>query len=188
MINNRLWYVAIILFGGAGACASGTHAEQVRDGRVSQVDDASDVRERAIEAQAKLRSDGIKQHYAELKRAADTSEPGAQESAKQLEKSQDYAQFQSDAKERLDKVAVRLDAAQQKITSLGGREPALVKDGLNAARRDHKALEQELAKLDSQRSSDWEAYQNRLDGRISGLTSRVETLHDQIKESAVSSN
>jgi hypothetical protein len=182
MRKNTLLYVALILFG--GACAE-SHAEQVRDARLSQADDHAKVREHTVEQQAKERDEVIKDRYDSLRQAAAQSdEPDADETENLLKLSQDRAQYQSKAQEQLDKLSVRIDAAQQKINVLGGRAPLALTTDLKTARQEHQTLEQEFIALRSVRSPNWESNKDRLEQRLSKLEGRVSRLSDDIENAA----
>ncbi|MEY4577344.1 MAG: hypothetical protein RL701_2047 [Pseudomonadota bacterium] len=185
MLKNKLIFVAAILFGGAGACASSSHGEQVRDARIAQADDTAHARERAVEDTAEQRAEAIDQRYDTMrKEVSNSDQPDADESERLLKLSQERAEYQSDAQEQLDKLAVRIDAAQQKISVLGEQAPANLRDQLRTTRQEHLTIEQELASLRAVRSPSWDSDKDRIESRISELKDRVGKLNDAIESSA----
>ena len=182
MRKNTWLYVALLLSG--GACAE-SHAEQVRDARLSQADDNAKVREHTVEQQAKERNEVIGDRYDSLRQeAAKSDEPGADDTEDLLKLSQERAEYQSKAQEQLDKLAVRIDSAQQKINVLGGRAPLALTTDLKTARQEHQTLEQEFVALRSVRSPNWEGDKSRLEQRLSKLEDRVTRLSDDIENAA----
>jgi hypothetical protein len=180
MVQNKLFYVGLILFGGTAACA-GSHAEQVQDARMAHADETADARADAVDDQAKQREQALDQRYDVAEHAAATSgEAGASDNEKLLGLSKDRAEYQSDAQARLDKLAVRLDAAQQKISVLGAQAPTALSTNLMTARQEHKTLTIELGALRTMASPNWESDKNRIDDRISQLKDRVSKLSDDI--------
>jgi chromosome segregation ATPase len=185
MRKNKLIFVAAILFGGAGACASSSHGDQVRDARIAQADDTAHARERAVETTAEERAEAIDQRYDTLrKEVANSDHPDANEADRLLKLSQERAEYQSDAQEQLDKLAVRIDAAQQKISVLGDNAPAALREDLRTTRQEHTTLAQELATLRAVRSPSWESDKDRIEHRISELKDRVGKLDDKIENAA----
>jgi chromosome segregation ATPase len=184
MANNKLLFVAAILFGSVGACA-GSHADQVRDARIAQADDTAHARERAVEQQAEQRAEAIDQRYDTLREeSSKAGTPDASEQERLLKLSQERAEYQSDAQEQLDKLAVRIDAAQQKLSVLGEQAPVELRTELQTTRLEHQTLEQELASLRAVRSPSWESDKERIQDRLSELKDRVGKLNDHIESAA----
>jgi predicted nucleic acid-binding Zn-ribbon protein len=157
----------------------------VQDARIAQADDTAHARERAVEQTAEKRGDEIDERYSSLRQAADDNgEPDADDAKKMLDMSQERAEYQSDAQEKLDKLGVRIDAAQQKLTVLGDSAPQSLQQGLHTAQQEHETLEQELASLRSVRSPGWDANKDQLEKRISDLQDRVGKLNDDIVDAA----
>ena len=166
----------------AAACAS-SHAEQVRDARMErveeqaearndQVEQREDARKKAIDQQYQAREDGVKAENA----------PGSDQSAKLLELSKERSEYQSEKRTQLDKLAVRIQAAQQKISVLGNRAPTKLQSQLQAAQTEHQNLQQELGKLGEVQSTAWEGQKSRLNDRVSNLEDRVSKLSDDIDD------
>jgi predicted nucleic acid-binding Zn-ribbon protein len=163
-----------------GACA-GSHAEEVRDARIARVDEQADQREQAVDDRAKERGKNIDQRYDERRDAVEAkNEPGEGQSKELLDLSQERAEDQSKVQARLDKVAVKLQAARQKISVLAEHAPTQLKSSLQTANTEHDTLQQELVTLRTERSQRWESDKKVLQDRVSQLEARVDQLDKDI--------
>jgi len=189
MVRNRLVNLMLLVSGGVSvtACASGSHSDQVRDARLAEIDEAADTRETAVEEHADQRNEAIEQRYDALHASQDNREPDAQQSAKLLDKSQERAEYQSASQEKLEKIAVRLDAAQRKLTMFGGVAPTELTERVGEARREYAAAQQDLASMRAARVStsraEWKGEKMRFNMTLSDLDERVEKLNEQIEDS-----
>ena len=181
-MNTRWLIVSLPVL--AAACA-GSHAEQVRDARMERVEEKAEARgdqaeqrevarDKALDQQYQARQDGVRAENA----------PGADQSAKLLDLSKERSEYQSQKRAELDKLAVRIQTAQQKISVLSDRAPTKLKGELQTAQTQHTALRQELAGLGQVRSNDWEAEKKRMDTRVSELDSRLDSLSSAVDDAA----
>jgi chromosome segregation ATPase len=150
---------------------------------MSRVEDNADAREKNIDDRADQRKEAIEQRYDARREAVDAQgAPGASDSEKLLDKSQERADDQSQVQARLDKVSVQLQAAKQKISVLAEHAPTKLKTSLQTAAVEHDSLQQELVTLRSERSQTWETDKKRLEQRVSQLESRVGQLSNEIND------
>ncbi|MET0391041.1 MAG: hypothetical protein ABW321_34030 [Polyangiales bacterium] len=181
MSNKGLLLIMCGVLG--GACASDNHAEQVRDARMAHAEEQADQREDAVGERASERADAIEQQYDARREAVDArNAPGSDQQETLLDKSQERAEYQSRAQAQLDKLGVRLQAAQQKISVLADRAPTKLRTNLTTAAKEHNTLQQELVSLRSDPSQSWESEKNRIEDRMSQLESRIGQLSDDIDD------
>lgn len=168
----------------AAACAE-SHAEQVRDARLERVDEQADAKKEQAEQRADARDKALDQQYQAREDSVEAKGgPGSDQSEELLKLSKERSDYQSQKREQLDKLAVRIQAAQKKISVLGDRAPTKLHSELQAAQTEHQNLQNELSQLSSVRSNGWETEKKRLDDRISGLDSRVGRLSSDIDDAA----
>jgi hypothetical protein len=166
----------------AAACA-GSHAEQVRDARMERVEENAEARDEQVEQRTAAREKALDQQYQAREDGMKAENaPGADQSAKLLDLSKERSQYQSEKREELDKLAVRIQAAQQKISVLSDRAPTKLKGELQTAQTEHNTLQKELSGLGQVRSNNWEGEKKRMDQRVSELDSRVDTLSSHIDD------
>jgi chromosome segregation ATPase len=168
----------------AAACAA-SHAEQVRDARMQRVEDQEAAANNKVEQREGARKDALDQQYQAREDAVKAeNSPGADQSAKLLDLSKERSEYQSEKRTQLDKLSVRIQAAQQKISVLGTRAPTKLRTELQTTQTEHQSLQQELGALGQVQSSAWEGQKSRLNERLSGLDSRVDKLSSDIDDAA----
>jgi len=181
-MNSRMWILSLPLI--AGACA-GSHAEQVRDARMERVDEQTKVQNEMVEERGDQRKKALDQQYQAREDGVNAQNaPGSEESAKLLELSKERSDYQAEKRTQLDKIAVRINAAQQKISVLGDRAPTKLRTALQSSLTEHHSLQQELSGLSQVRSTGWENEKKRLDERVSSLEDRVGQLSDDIDDTS----
>jgi len=181
-MKSRWMIVSLPLF--AAACA-GSHAEQVRDARMERVEAQEDSQKELVEERGAQRKEALDQQYKAREEGVEAQDtPGTEQSAKLLELSKERSDYQSAKRTQLDKLAVRINAAQQKLSVLGERAPTKLRGELQSALTEHQTLQTEMGALSQVRSTNWEQETKRLNERLSGLESRVDTLDDNIEDAA----
>ena len=167
----------------AGAACASSQGEQVRDARMAQTEERAEANESAVESQASAREDAIDKNYDQrAENAAESNRPGADAAEEMVGVSKERAEFQSEAKENLDKLAVRIDAAHEKIDVLGGKAPTALKGELATTMQQYKMLQQDVTNLDETGASTWESTTDDIDKRIAKLDDRVEDLTEAIND------
>lgn len=166
----------------AAACA-GSHAEQVRDARMERVEEQADARDKQVEQREDARNKALDQQYQAREDAVKAENvPGSDQSAKLLELSKERSEYQSEKRTQLDKLAVRIQTAQQKISVLGNRAPTKLHSELKATQTEHQTLQTELGKLGEVQSTAWEGQKARLNDRVDTLDDRVGKLSSDIAD------
>jgi chromosome segregation ATPase len=164
------------------ACAS-SQGERVADARMEQVEARADAKDTTVENEAAARQAVIDRGHEQASdnvASANGSSEGADQELVQV--SEERAEFQSEAKEKLDKLEVRIEAAQEKLSALGGKAPTALKGELLTTIQQHKMLEQDVIDLQRTAPSSWESATDAIDERIAMLDTRVEELSDEIDD------
>ena len=174
--------LGIVLALGAGACA-GSQGEQVRDARMERAEARAEAREEATESNQDTREDLIAQHSDDTRENIDAANrPGEDAQQELIDTAEERATYQSEAKSSLDKIAIRIDEAQQKLQVLGKRAPTAIRGELATTANQYKMLEQDVMELDDTPPAGWETTTERLDARLARLTDRVAELNDSIED------
>jgi chromosome segregation ATPase len=166
----------------ASACA-GSQGEEVRDARMEQAEARADANETAVEEQATAREDVIEQrHEQHAANIENRNAPGEEASEDMADITQQRAEFRSEAKEELDKLAVRISAAEEKLLVLGGRAPTQLKGEFATTLQQYKTLERDVTDLEETPPVAWESTTEAIDKRMATLDDRVEELTDAIDD------
>jgi hypothetical protein len=166
-----------------GAACASSQDEQVRDARMAQAEERAEANESAVENQASARADAIDERYDQrAEHVAESGGPGADAAEEMVGVSKERAEFQSEAKEDLGKLAVRIDAAHDKIMVLGGKAPTALKGELATTMQQYKMLQQDITNLDETGASAWESTTEDIDQRMAKLDDRVEDLTEAIDD------
>lgn len=165
----------------AGACAS-SQGEQVRDARMEQAEAQADLREEAAENTAATREDSVAQQADNARANVEaTGSPSEGADKELIDVSEKRAEYQTQAKARLQKIAIRIDEAQQKLSALGNRAPTALKGELTTTTQQYKSLERDVMGLDRTLPDNWESTTSSLDQRFSTLDERVSDLAENIE-------
>jgi hypothetical protein len=163
-------------------CAS-SQGEQVRDARMEQTEEQAQANSDAIDRQSEARTDAIAQTGdAREEQVAQANQPGENATETLVGVSKDRAVYQSEAQGKLDKLAIRINAAQQKIAVLGGKAPVGLKDKLQTAAQEHNLLKRDVNGLSQTPASDWETATQRIEERMGILDDRINQLTDSIED------
>lgn len=180
MRNHWIVCAGVTLLG--SACAS-SQGEEVRDARMEQAEARAEVNEAAVEDQAAARKDMVEQsheqHAANIEKQNAPDEEAKEELA---DTSKERADFRLEAKQHLDKLAVRIDAARQKLEVLGGRAPTQLRGDLATTIQQHRNLERDVVSLETTPPDNWESTTETIDERMATLDDRVEELTDAIDD------
>jgi hypothetical protein len=168
----------------AGGCAS-SQADEVRDARMERAEERADVQENSVERWEDSREDAIDQRYENKEERAEAGDRPGEDASKQLvEVSKERAQYQSEAKARVDKLGTRINTAQEKIQILGAQAPLTLKSELQTAAKQYDQIKEEVEQLDETPVSEWEHTTQKLEQREEGLDARVSKLEESIDDEA----
>jgi len=168
-----------------GVGCAHSHAEQVRDARLSQVETETEEALDRVDQRADARDEAIDKTYEQREDAianADVSDGDAQQEL--LEAEHDRMEYCASAKATLEKLGVRLDATEQKVSILGGRVPPAVMSELQTAQTEHASISSQLEKLSTTSDRNWEAKRNAIDKRLEDLDDRVDEISDELSDAA----
>jgi hypothetical protein len=180
-MHKYSWICSVLIAAGAG-CAS-SQAEQVRDARMAQIDDQTVAKTRAIEDRQEAREDDIEhRHDLAAKRVDASNRPDESAAKKQLDIVEDRSTYESKAQGQVETIGVRIQAAQEKLGTLGSAAPIRMQTELKALERDQRQLEQDLRDLPNTPTRTWEDTRNAMEDRISRLNSRVKDLTSEIED------
>lgn len=184
-MRNHLVFSIILTM--AGAACAGSQAEQVRDAHNERIDDNTVARTEAIEDREQATVEQIDREHEQTKEEIDAhSDTHAQrdidDAKKALDASSDRATYQTKASARVQTIAVRIDAAQQKLSALGATAPKNNVSEIQSLRKEHSTLVKDLNALSEVPAATWEAEHEALDKRISELNRRVKLLTDSIED------
>ena len=164
------------------ACA-GTQGEEVRDARMERIDANAEAQRENIGERQDARAERIDQQYEQRQERIESSNVPAEDANETLvEIQKQRAQYESQTTARLNKLAARINAAQQKIDVLGPRAPLQLKTSLDTAAKQYDLLKTDVMKLDSTPPSDWDATKQDVENRLSKLDERVSQLDASIQD------
>jgi predicted nucleic acid-binding Zn-ribbon protein len=150
---------------------------------MEQINENENASEKVADATETARQDSIEQQHDVAQAQIDSANPPAEGASHDLVKvSEERATYQTQAKARLDKVRIRLDAAQQKLTVLGSRAPTALRGELETASRQYQSLERDLMSVSQIPATNWETTTGKIDERLNSLDARVTDLSDSIED------
>jgi hypothetical protein len=163
-------------------CAS-SQADQVRDARMEAASERADASEHAVDQQEAARKTNIEHQANARENDVERAQIVDEKPSKELVGvSEDRALYQSKTTAKLDKLGVRINEAQQKISVLGTRAPTTLKDQLKTSAKEHDLLKQQVQGLQKVPPTEWEHVTQSIDSQLSGLDSRVTSLADSIDD------
>lgn len=164
-------------------CAGPSQGEAVRDARIERVEGQTAAKEDADERRADSRNDAVDQHYDhEEQRVEASNRPGEDGSEKLVEVSAERTKYQAEARGRMDAMATRINAVQQKIQVLGNHAPLSLKTELQTASKQYDAIKMDVQRLDKTPPDKWEGTTQRLEDQEQGLDARLTKLEDSIDD------
>lgn len=167
----------------ASGCGGTSQGEKVRDARMARVDEHAEARQDAADRREDAREDAIDQRYDNKEAQVEASNrPGEEGSEELVEVSKERAEYQADARARLEKIATRIGAAQKKVQVLGAQAPFKLKTELQTAAKQYDLVKQEVQQLDQTPPDKWEGTTKQLEAHESGLDDRVSEIEDSIDD------
>jgi len=180
-MHKYLFVCSVLIAAGAG-CAS-SQADQVRDARMAQIDEQTVAKTRAIEDRQEARENAIEhRHDLAAKRVEDSNRPDESAAKEQLDVVEERSAYESKAQGQIETIGVRIQAAQEKLNTLGSAAPIRMQTELQSLQRDQRQLEKDLRDLPNTPTRNWQDTRKAMEDRISGLNSRVKDLTDQIED------
>jgi hypothetical protein len=177
--SQRFAYCLLI----AGGCASTSQGEEVRDARMERVDERAEAQEDTVERRQDARDQAVDQRYDSREARVEASDRPGEDASKQLvDISKERAQYQADARSRLEKLGLRINTAQQKIGVLGAQAPLKLKSELQTATKQYDLIKEDIDRLDRTPPSDWEHTTDKLEQREAGLDERISELEESIDD------
>jgi hypothetical protein len=162
------------------ACA-GSQAEQVRDNRMERIEQRAEKQEEGVDQHAEKKQDMVDKNFKAQKEAVSASDmPNAERSADMLDDAKDRSDYQVQTRAELDKLGVRIQAAQEKMNVLGLKTPAPLRQELTVISKEQATLQEQLAEMTEAAPANWEANKSKLDERISKLDTRLSKVTSDI--------
>jgi len=149
---------------------------------MEQINENANASEKVTDSTQTAREDSIEQQHDVAHAQIDSANPPAEGASQDLVKvSEERATYQSQAKARLDKVRIRLDAARQKLSVLGPRAPTALRGELETTSRQYQTLERDVTSVNQIPATSWEASTDKIDEGLKSLDERVTKLSDSIE-------
>src|SRR6185312_1123920 len=99
--------------------------------------------------------------------------PSADRSEVVLDNAKDRSDYQVKTRAELDKLNVRIQAAQEKVKLLGARVSDPVRQELQQISTEQSTLQEQLAEMTEAAPANWENNKSKIDDRIGKLESRI---------------
>jgi len=179
----KYWmFAALPIF--CAACAS-SHAEQVQDTQLSRIEQRESSRLDTVDRKAAKRQDMVDKNFQAQKQAvSDSDAPSADRSEVVLDNAKDRSDYQVKTRAELDKLNVRIQAAQEKVKLLGARVSDPVRQELQQISTEQSTLQEQLAEMTEAAPANWENNKSKIDDRIGKLESRISDVTSDIDDSA----
>jgi len=186
-MRNHLLLSIILATAGAACASSGSHAEKARDAHNERIDENTAARTRTIERREEANVEGIEEERVLTNQQIDAHKDShaaqdIEDAKRVMDVSAERATYQTKANARVQTIAVRIDAAQQKLRALGSAAPRNNISEVEALREQHSGIKRDLNALPEIPAASWEAEHEALDQRISELNRRVKLLTDAIED------
>jgi hypothetical protein len=166
------------------ACA-GSQSEQVRDNKMERIEQTADNQMEGVDQHAEKKQDMVDKNFAAQKEAVTASDtPSAERSGEMLDLAKDRSDYQVKTRAELDKLGVRIQAAQEKMTVLGAKVSAPLKQEMKVISKEQATLQENLAEMTEAAPANWEANKSKIDDRISALDTRIDKVTSQIDDAA----
>lgn len=167
----------------AGACASNPQGEKVRDARIAAIDANAEAAQKEIDERAQARAEAIASRFDSREdKVEDADRPAEDPNETLVEVQRNRAEYESQMTARLNKLAVRINAAQAKIDVLGGQAPLSLRTELETASQQYNLIKSDVMKLDSTPPSDWTATKREIDEKTAKLDDHVSHIDERIDD------
>lgn len=170
-----------ILALGAGCAAN--QGEKVRDAHMAQIEVQKESDLEAVDERADQGMERVDAAHERREEAIDERDPKAEGAQHTLaEVDHDRKQFRVEAQERVQKLAVRIDAAKQKIEVLGSSAPTALRTQLEDLRTKHSLAARKVSELEAVPPDQWGKNRSNVDDQLDRLDKRVDELSDAIDD------
>lgn len=160
-------------------------AEQVRDARLTQTEQREEAALDSVDRREERQQDTIDRDHERTERElAASGMPDADQRESVADVERDRAQYLTEARAELDKLAIRIDSTQKKMAVLGARVPTRLQSELGAARTEHQTLQRNVSDLPSVTPEAWDGQKKVIEKRIDELDDRVDKLADAVDGAA----
>ena len=182
-MTTKYWmFAALPIF--CAACA-GSHAEEVQDTQMSRIEQRESTRLDSVDRKAAKRQDMVDKNFEAQKGAVSKSDaPSAGRSEDMLDHAKDRSEYQLKTRAELDKLGVRIQAAEEKVKLLGARVTNPLRQELQNISTEQSTLQEQLAEMTEAAPANWEQNRTRIEDRISKLESRISDVTSDIDDSA----
>ena len=167
-MTKKYWmFAALPMF--CAACA-GSHAEQVQDTQMSRIEQRESNRLDTVDRKAAKRQDMVDKNFKAQKQAvSDSDAPSADRSVDMLDNAKDRSDYQVKTRAELDKLGVRIQAAEDKVKVLGAKVTNPVRQELQNISTEQSTLQEQLAEMTEAAPANWDQNKTRMSDRISKL-------------------
>ena len=182
-MTKKYWmFAALPIF--CAACA-GSHAAQVQDTQMSRIEQRENHRIDNVEKKAAKRQDMVDKNFEAQKTAVSKSDaPSSERSEDMLDSAKDRSEYQVQARAQLDKLGVRIQAAEDKVKVLGAKVTIPVRQELQTVSTEQSSLQEQLAEMTEAAPANWDQNKSRMKDRINKLESRISDVTGDIDDSA----
>jgi hypothetical protein len=166
------------------ACA-GSRSEQVRDNHMERIEERAEAKEDNVDQRAEKKQDMVDENYkAQQEAVAKSDMPNAERSEDMLDAAKDRSDYQVQTRAELDKLGVRIQAAQEKMSTLGAKAPSPLRQELNVISKEQVSLQEQLAEMTEAAPANWQANKSKIDDRISKLDTRISKVTSKIEDAS----
>jgi hypothetical protein len=183
IIMTRIhWLLAVPVF--CAACA-GSQTNQMTEKQMARIEKQQDKKIETVDKQADKRQAMVDKNFAAHKDViSDSDRPDADRSAKMLDEAKDRSDYHVQTRAELDKLAVRIKAAQDKVKVLGPMAPDPVRQELSKISTEQSTLQEQFAEMNEAAPSSWEEAKSTMEGRISNLETRLSDVSSAIDDAS----
>lgn len=181
-MTSKHWLLAMPVI--CAACA-GSQANQMTEKQLARIEKQADTQIETVDKRTDKRQAIIEKNFAAQKEAMSGGDsPEAERSAKMLDEAKDRSDYHVQTRAELDKLAVRIKAAQEKMKVLGAAAPEPARQELSQISTEQSTLQEQLAEMTEAEPSTWEETKSTMDDRISNLDTRLSDVTSAIDDAA----
>jgi predicted nucleic acid-binding Zn-ribbon protein len=152
---------------------------------MERIEKQADTQMEGVDQHAEQKQDMVDKNFKAQKEAVSASDmASAERSADMLDDAKDRSDYQVQTRAELDKLGVRIQAAQEKMNVLGVKAPSPLRQELKVISKEQSTLQETLAEMTEAAPANWEANKSKLDDRISKLDSRISKVTSDIENAA----
>ena len=150
---------------------------------MERIEAKAEAKQERAEQRAERREERIAKNYdTQEERIDEADRPTEDAQTALLELARERREFRSQIQTRMEKLATRINADQQKIQVLGERAPTPMRSELSNIEQQYQLLKQDVVQLDQAPDSQWGDKRSDIERRTELLDERVSQLTDAIAE------